>query len=74
MSITLKNKELVLKIEKAGEKYKGSRFDWNGLVAGASFRGVSLLGAGKAAVSAKTRHLRTRAFTMNSASKMYRVR
>jgi hypothetical protein len=47
MSIILKNKDISLRLEKAGEKYKGSRFDWNGLVVGASFRGVSLLGQEK---------------------------
>lgn len=47
MPIILKNKELTLTLEKAGEKYRGSRFDWNGFVSQAKFRGVTLLGQEK---------------------------
>jgi hypothetical protein len=47
MSIILKNAEIVLKLEKAGEKYRGSRFDWNGLVSSAVYKGVSFLGEEK---------------------------
>lgn len=47
MPITLKNKDLTLKIERAGEKYKGSRFDWNGVIVSARFRGISLVGQEK---------------------------
>lgn len=47
MSFILKNTDLTLKLEKAGEKYRGSRFDWNGLVSAAEFRGISLLGEEK---------------------------
>ena len=43
-SILLENKDISLTIESAGEKYRGSRFDWNGLVSQIRFRGVSLLG------------------------------
>ena len=42
--IVLENKDIALTIEKAGQKYRGSRFDWNGLVSQIRFRGVSLLG------------------------------
>jgi len=47
MSITLKNADITLKLEKAGERYRGSRFDWNGLVSAVAFRGISLLGEEK---------------------------
>lgn len=47
MPIQLKNRELTLTLEKAGEKYRGSRFDWNGVVSQAKFRGVTLLGQEK---------------------------
>ena len=42
--ILLENKDISLTIEKAGERYRGSRFDWNGLVSQIRFRGVALLG------------------------------
>jgi hypothetical protein len=47
MAITLRNGELTLRVETAGEIYRGSRFDWNGLVSSAKFRGVELLGQEK---------------------------
>jgi hypothetical protein len=47
MPITLKNRDLALTVESAGEKYRGSRFDWNGFVSQARFRGVTLLGQEK---------------------------
>jgi hypothetical protein len=47
MSIQLKSGELTLKLESAGEKYRGSRFDWNGFAVSAKFRGVELLGEEK---------------------------
>jgi hypothetical protein len=47
MSIILKNADLALRLETAGETYTGSRFDWNGLVASAKYRGVELLGQEK---------------------------
>jgi hypothetical protein len=39
----LENKDIPLTIEKVGEKYRGGRFDWNGLVSQIRFLGVSLL-------------------------------
>lgn len=45
MSDTLQNNQIVLTIESAGETYRGSRFDWNGTVVGASFRGYEMLGS-----------------------------
>ena len=47
MAIILKNDDVELKIEKAGEVYRGSRFDWNGTVVSLSFRGIELLGEEK---------------------------
>jgi len=47
MPITLKNSDITLKLEKAGEHYRGSRFDWNGLIVSAKFRGISVLGEEK---------------------------
>lgn len=47
MPITLKNKQVRLVVEKAGERYRGSRFDWNGLVSSVTFRGVEVLGQEK---------------------------
>jgi len=43
-SILLENEDISLTIESAGERYRGSRFDWNGLVSQIRFRGISLLG------------------------------
>ncbi len=47
MAFNLKNKTLSLKLEKAGERYKGSRFDWNGLVSQVRYRGITVLGEEK---------------------------
>lgn len=47
MSIKLKNERLSVKIETAGEKYNGSRFDWNGTVTSLKFDGIQLLGEEK---------------------------
>ena len=47
MAIKIKNKDFVLVIESAGERYKGSRFDWNGTVTQVYFRGIPLLGQEK---------------------------
>jgi hypothetical protein len=47
MAIILKNADLELRVEKAGEVYRGSRFDWNGTVVSLKFRGVELLGEEK---------------------------
>lgn len=44
MAITLKNKTVKLVIEKAGEKYRGSRFDWNGTIVSARYKGYEILG------------------------------
>lgn len=43
MSIKLKNENLELTIETAGEKYTGSRFDWNGTVTQIKYKGISVL-------------------------------
>jgi hypothetical protein len=37
MPIYLKNDDLSVRVERAGEKYRGSRFDWNGLVSQIAF-------------------------------------
>ncbi len=47
MAFKLKNENMTLTLEKAGEKYRESRFDWNGLISSAVWRGVSLLGQEK---------------------------
>ncbi len=47
MPIILKNSELTLTVERAREKYRGSRFDWNGFISQAKFRGTTLLGEEK---------------------------
>lgn len=47
MAIKIKNKDFVLVIESAGERYKGSRFDWNGTITQVYFRGIPLLGQEK---------------------------
>jgi len=47
MSFGLKNKQIELRLEKAGERYRGSRFDWNGLVTQVRFRGTTVLGEEK---------------------------
>lgn len=47
MAIKIKNKDIVLVIETAGERYKGSRFDWNGTITQVYFRGIPLLGQEK---------------------------
>lgn len=47
MAIKLKNEHLSVKIETAGEKYSGSRFDWNGTVTSIKFDGIQLLGEEK---------------------------
>lgn len=43
MPLALKKGELRLSVEKAGEKYRGTRFDRNGTVVSARFRGKELL-------------------------------
>lgn len=43
MAEILSNKDIKLVIESAGEKYRGSRFDWNGTVTQIFFKGVPLL-------------------------------
>ena len=47
MSITLKNELLAVTVETAGEKYCGSRFDWNGTVTGINYKNISILSAEK---------------------------
>ena len=44
MAIILKNNKISLKIETAGENYIGSRFDWNGTIVSAKFKGIETLG------------------------------
>ena len=39
MAITLHNSNLKLRIETPGEKYRGSRFDWNGTITGVWYKG-----------------------------------
>lgn len=53
MSDTLQNGQVALTIESAGETYRGSRFDWNGTVVKASFRGCEMLGYEKAPLHRK---------------------
>lgn len=47
MAITLSNDTTKLKIESAGERYIGSRFDWNGTVTDITYKGIPLLGQEK---------------------------
>ena len=47
MAIILKNNKISLKIETAGENYIGSRFDWNGTIVSAKFKGIETLGEEK---------------------------
>ncbi len=53
MSDTLQNGQVALTIESAGETYRGSRFDWNGTVVKASFKGYEMLGYEKAPLHRK---------------------
>jgi hypothetical protein len=47
MSFRLANADLRLTLETAGETYRSSRFDWNGLIVQARWRGTALLGQEK---------------------------
>ena len=47
MAIILDNGNVRIKIETAGENYKGSRFDWNGTVISAKFNEIETLGEEK---------------------------
>ncbi len=47
MAIKLQNENLRVKIETPGEKYKGSRFDWNGTVTSLRYQGIEVLGQEK---------------------------
>lgn len=47
MADTLQNGQVCLTIESAGETYRGSRFDWNGTIVQASFKGCRMLGGEK---------------------------
>ncbi|MBQ0165873.1 MAG: hypothetical protein KBT02_02035 [Treponema sp.] len=53
MSDVLHNGQVVLTVESAGEVYKGSRFDWNGTVVKASYKGYDMLGYEKAPLHRK---------------------
>ena len=43
MAIILQNSNLKLRIETPGEKYSGSRFDWNGTVTQIWFKNKKIL-------------------------------
>ncbi len=43
MALLLKNDNFLLGLERPGERYTGSRFDWNGLVSSVQFRDIELL-------------------------------
>ena len=47
MAVILNNDKISIKIETAGENYKGSRFDWNGTIVSAKFNGTETLGEEK---------------------------
>lgn len=47
MSIILKNALIKLKVETPGEKYRGSRFDWNGTVTQIWYKGKKMLSGEK---------------------------
>lgn len=47
MSIHVKSDNVKVRIETPGERYKGSRFDWNGTVAQIYFKNIPLLGQEK---------------------------
>lgn len=47
MAILLKNDDVVVRLERAGERYTASRFDWNGLVSSARYQGTEMLGQEK---------------------------
>lgn len=47
MAIILNNSKIKLKVETAGENYTGSRFDWNGTIVSAKYRGIETLGEEK---------------------------
>ena len=47
MALLLKNDDLLITVERPGERYTGSRFDWNGLVSSVRFRDIELLGQEK---------------------------
>ena len=49
MSLVLRNDLLTVVAETAGEKYTGSRFDWNGTVVGVEYKGIPFLSAEKTA-------------------------
>ena len=55
MAIILDNGNVRIKIETAGENYKGSRFDWNGTVISAKFNEIETLGEEKIGLFLKTR-------------------
>lgn len=47
MAIILRNSNLKLKIETPGEKYRGSRFDWNGTITQVWYKGKKMLSGEK---------------------------
>ncbi len=44
MAYDLSSGDIALTVERAGERYRWCRFDWNGLVSSLKFRGIELLG------------------------------
>ncbi len=44
MAFVLSSGDVELRVERAGERYRWCRFDWNGLVSSLRYRGVELLG------------------------------
>ncbi len=42
--VVLRNDDIALTVQRAGEVYRGSRFDWNGFVSQIHFRNMTLLG------------------------------
>ena len=47
MAITLNNSQIKLRIETPGEKYRGSRFDWNGTITQIWYKGKKMLAGEK---------------------------
>ena len=55
MAFSLSAGDVELAVERAGERYRWCRFDWNGLVSSLKFRGVELLGQEKPFLSRNDR-------------------
>jgi len=47
MSFTISNENIELKLETAGEIYRFSRFDWNGLISSIKYKHIEILGQEK---------------------------